>query len=218
MLKITKYEPQFFQEAKKKVKLPFISSAWNEIGVYENGFKTKLREHILLEEQNMLCAYCEKEIEADGNNSNTDHFKKRADCPRETLDYSNLLVSCKSKEHCEYIKDKFGFKVKKNECTDYKKIINPAIENPNDFFEYGLSGDILVKDGLTNIQKERAEFTIKVFKLDDTSLIIDRRRVVAVLQLYKNQDFTLNRVFHFLPDYKSFIECIYPKLKKEEQN
>lgn len=216
MFKIIKDEPDFFTDAKKKVKLPFISSAWREIGKDKNGFKTKLREHILVEEQNMLCAYCEKEIEADENDSNTDHFKKRNDCPRETLDYSNLVVSCKSKEHCEYIKDKFGLKVKKNECTDYKKMINPIIENPNDFFEYGLSGDILVKDKLTLIQNEKAKFTIKVFKLDDISLEKDRRRVVGMLQLYKNQDFELNSIFTFLPDYKSFVECIYPKLKKEE--
>lgn len=215
MINITKHEPDFFTNAKKRVKLPFISSAWMKISEGQGDFKTTLREYIL-KEQKMLCAYCEKEIEADGQKSNTDHFKKRADCPKETLNYNNLLVSCKSKNHCEHIKDNFGLKVEKNECTDYKKIINPVDDNPNDFFEYGASGDILVKDGLTNIQNEKAKFTIKVFKLDDMSLIMERRNVVYMLQSYKNQDFELNSIFKHLTDYKSFIECIYPKLKKEE--
>lgn len=206
MIKIIKDEPDFFINAKKKVKLVFVSSAWKEIGKKEKDFKKILREYIL-KEQYSLCAYCEKEITA----SSIDHFKTRDACPRETLNYDNLFISCNSKSHCEKTKDKFGLV-----CNDYQKIVNPIIENPDDFFEYGLAGDILVKDRLTNIQKEKAKFTIKVFNLDDTSLIIDRRRVVDMLQLYKNQDFKLNRVFNFLPDYKSFIECIYPKLKKEE--
>ena len=102
--------------------------------------------------------------------------------------------------------------------VDYNKIINPIIEDPNDFFEYGISGDILVKNGLTNLENEKAKFTIKVFQLDNISLERDRRRVVNMLQLYKNQDFKVNEIFRFLADYKSFIECIYPKLTKEEKN
>ena len=92
MVQITKNEPTFFIDAKKKVKSShFISSAWYELGKDEKGFKTKLREYILLEEQNMLCAYCEQEIEADERSSNTDHFKKRDWCARETLEYNNLF-------------------------------------------------------------------------------------------------------------------------------
>ena len=211
MFKITKDEPVFFTNAKKKVKLPLVSSAWREIGNDKKGFKTELREHILLEEQNMVCAYCEQEIESDGNSSNTDHFKTRNLFPKETLNYENLLVSCKNKSHCEYIKDKFGLNI-----SDYTKIINPVLEDPDSFFEYGIAGDILVKNGLTNLENEKAKFTIKVFRLDDISLEKDRRRVVHMLQSYKNQNFEINEIFRFLSDYKSFIECIYPKLKKKE--
>ena len=50
MVQITKNEPTFFTDAKKKVKSShFVSSAWKEIGKDEEGFKTKLREYILLE-------------------------------------------------------------------------------------------------------------------------------------------------------------------------
>ena len=212
MFKIIKDEPIFFTDAKKKVKLPLISSAWKEIGNDKKGFKTELREYILLEEQNMICAYCEQEIESDENSSNTDHFKTRNLFPKETLNYENLLVSCKNKSHCEYIKDKFRLNL-----SNYNKIINPVIEDPNSFFEYGIVGDILVKNGLTNLENVKAKFTIKVFELNNISLLKARRRVVDVLQSYKNQDFEVNEILHFLADYKSFIECIYPKLKKEEK-
>ena len=209
MLKIVKDEPSFFTDAKKKVKLPLISSAWKEIG--KDNFKTELREHILLEEQNMLCVYCEQEIESDGNHSNTDHFKIRDLFPRDTLAYDNLLVSCKNRSHCENKKDNFGLN-----CTDYNKIINPVIENPNNFFDYGISGDILVKDGLSNTDKEKAKFTIEVFELNHISLQEARKNIVQILQIYKNQEYKVDEIFRFLTSFQSFIEVIYTKLKKEE--
>ena len=179
MFQIYKIEPTFFIESKKLVKLPFISSAWNEIGKTKTNFKSELREYILLEEQGLRCAYCEQEIESDGDSSNTDHFKTRSLFPKETLNYNNLLVSCKSKVHCENIKDNFGLI-----SADYKKIINPVIENPDEFFEYGINGTIIIKDKLIQIDKDKAKFTIEVFKLDNKSLEIDRQKIGNSLNYY----------------------------------
>lgn len=207
MVQIIKNEPKFFIDAKTKVKLPFVSSAWYEIGTDEKGFKTNLRECILLEEQNMLCAYCEKEIEADGDNSNTDHFKTRSLFPRNTLDYNNLLVSCKSKFHCESIKDNFGLT-----CVDYEKIINPVFENPDIFFDYGIDGDILVKDGLSNRDKGKAEFTIEVFELNNLSLKKDRANIGASLSFYHDYNYEIEDILNDISSYPSFIKNIYRKL------
>ena len=209
MIQIIKNEPTFFTDAKKKVKSShFVSSTWSELGKYEENFKTKLREHILLEEQNMLCAYCNQEIEADENNSNTDHFKKRANCPKETLEYKNLLVSCKSEFHCENIKDNFKF----THCSEFDKIVNPAIENPDDFFDYGIYGDILVKDGLSKADEEKAKFTIEVFELNNSSLKKDRAKIGDSLKFYYDLDYELNDILDDIISYPSFIKNIYTKI------
>jgi len=209
MTRINKTEPTFFTNAKKKVKSShYVSSAWSELGKGKKNFKTELREYILLEEQNMLCAYCNQEIEENGTKSNTDHFKTRHLFPRETLNYENLLVSCKSKYHCENIKDKFGLTM-----ADYVKIINPVIENPDDFFDYGIDGDILVKNGLSFTDKEKAEFTIEVFKLDNTSLTEDRKRVGKSL-IYYLDCYELDDILNDINSYPNFIKAICPKLQQ----
>ena len=95
MFKIDKNEPKYFFEAKSKVKLAKEKSAWEDKNI--RYISQKLRADILLEEQSLLCAYCEREIEEDRNSSNIDHFKTRNLFPEETLNYHNLLVSCNSK-------------------------------------------------------------------------------------------------------------------------
>ena len=212
MIQITKNEPTFFTDAKKKIKSShFVSSAWYKLGKDEENFKTKLREHILLKEQNMLCAYCNQEIEADENNSNTDHFKKRANCPKETLEYKNLLVSCKSEFHCEKIKDNFKF----THCSEFDKIVNPAIENPNDFFDYSIDGDILVKDGLSKQDEEKAKFTIEVFELNNSSLKKDRAKIGDSLSFYHNYNYEIDDILNDIIQYPSFIKSIYKKLEEQ---
>lgn len=211
MFKIVKDEPDCFKDAKNKVKLPLISSAWNEIGNAEKSFKKRLIRHILRKEQNNVCAYCEKEIKYYGKVSGIDHFKKRDDCPKDVLNYNNLLVSCQAQGHCESFKDS----QKSHTCADYDNIINPTIDNPNDFFEYGLAGDILIKENLNNIQKKKAEFTIKIFKLNAQSLIEARKRITPHLEKYAKQGFEMNDIFEYLSGYQSFIENIYPKLQQK---
>jgi len=210
MKQIIKNEPTFFIDAKKEVKSShFISSAWDELGrKNKKGFKERLRKHILVKEQKRLCAYCNQKIE-DEKKTNTDHFKTRHLFPRETLNYENLLVSCKSKYHCEYIKDNFGLT-----AIDYKKIIHVVIENPNDFFDYSMDGNILVKEELSQLDREKAEFTIEVFALNNESLIKARARIGIDLTYYLD-DYELDDILQYLSHYPNFIKAIYTKLKQK---
>jgi len=207
MFKIHKNEPKFYSDAKRKVKSPLVSSAWYEIGKNEDTFKAELREHILLKEQNMLCSYCEREIESDINSSNTDHFKTRSLFPRDTLNYNNLLISCKSPYHCEKIKDNFGLI-----SSDYIKIINPVFEDSDNFFDYSMNGDILVKDGLNRIDKEKAEFTIKIFELNNSSLQKDRAKIGESLKNYYDYAYEIEDILDDISSYPSFIKNIYEKI------
>lgn len=206
MFPITKNEPAYFTQAKRKVSNSNVSDAWSDQNIA--NIRPQLRQEILLQEQSLLCAYCEKEIDDNPENSNIDHFKTRNLFPKKTLNYDNLLVSCNSKVSCSYIKDNYGL-----QQSDYQKIVNPVIENPDDYFEYGLAGDILIKDGLSQPNKEKAEFTIRVFALDNKSLIEARKSLVLTLQCYTEQNYPMSEIFSYLNDYKSFTTHIYNKLQ-----
>jgi len=207
MFKITKNEPDFFIKAKLKVKQPKISSAWSDNEI--ENIRSKLREHILLEEQDLLCAYCEKEIDDNSKNSNIDHFRLKAGhiFPEKTLDYSNLLVSCNTKGRCSDYKDKH---IKSKD--DYENIINPITENPDDFFDYLNTGRIVAIDN-----NPKAVFTIDIFQLEQPSLIRQRKEIAESLKYYQN--LSLDEVLdEFGNEFRSFIKNIYPKLKtKGEQ-
>ncbi len=202
MFKITKNEPDFFIKAKSKVELPKISSAWESEEI--NDIRPQLREHILLEEQNLLCAYCEKEIDDNPRNSNIDHFRLKAGhlFPEKTLNYNNLLVSCNSHDRCSSFKDK-NIKSK----DDYENIINPIVENPDEYFDYLITGEIVAKNS-------KAEFTIYIFQLQSDALIESRLQVYEALKYIDN--LSVDEICEVFPNYHSFIKSIYSKLKKEE--
>ena len=197
MRQISKDEPKYFTRAKSKVKTHKIKGAWEDIAISE--IRAKLRADMLLEEQNLLCAYCEKEIDSDPKNSNIDHFKTRNLFPELSLEYSNLLVSCNTKERCSNFKDTH-IKTRK----EYENIVNPTIENPNDFFDYLPTGEIIAKN-------HKGQFTIDIFNLKDKSLNECRLEVAESL---KYIDLSLDEIYDIFPDYHSFIENIYPKLKE----
>jgi uncharacterized protein (TIGR02646 family) len=194
---INKEEPAYFLKAKSKVKLPKVKSAWEDDNI--SAIRENLRAEMLLDEQSLLCAYCEKEIDENAKNSNIDHFKTRNLFPEETLNYYNLLISCNTHGRCSYLKDN-SIKYR----DEYENIVNPIIEDPNDFFDYLTTGEIVAKN-------EKGQFTIDIFNLDDKSLIECREQIAKALLVV---DFSLDEIYAFFPDYHSFIENIYPKLKE----
>jgi uncharacterized protein (TIGR02646 family) len=206
MFKITKNEPDFFKKAKSKVELPKVSNAWSNKEI--EAIRPKLREYILLEEQNLLCAYCERTIDDTPKNSNIDHFRLKAGhlFPEKTLDYTNLVVSCNTNGRCSSYKDTH-IKSKK----DYDNIVNPIIENPDDFFDYLITGKIIAIDN-----NPKAEFTIDIFQLGrdrDDSLSNQRRRIAESLKYITN--LTLDEVYAELGnEFYSFVKNIYKKLKE----
>jgi len=195
---IIKNEPSYFTTAKTKVKLPKTKEAWANEHISKIRFK--LRSDILLEEQMLLCAYCEKEIDENPKNSNIDHFKTRNLFPELTLEYSNLLVSCNTEGRCSNFKDTH---IKNRE--EYKNIVNPIVENPNDFFDYLPTGEIIAKN-------KKGQFTIDIFNLKDIALTQYRLQIVKSLKCLDN--LSLDDIYDIFPDYHSFIENIYPKLKE----
>jgi len=171
MFKIEKNEPEFFLSAKKN--LPLQSDSWGNSQIQH--IRADLANFILKEQFN-LCIYCEKYVANYPNDCHIDHFKKRSLFPNKTLDYNNLLVSCNKGNRCAKYKDK-----KINNHEDYEKIINPVIENPENFLEYTLFGEIIPKDSLSIEDNQKAEFTIKIFNLNDKGLVEERKNVIKSL-------------------------------------
>ena len=169
MFQVMKNEPNFFIEAKIKVKRPNESNTWSDENI--NSIRKDLALYIL-SEQNGLCIYCEKVVNDYPNECHIDHYRKRDYFPNETLNYNNLLLSCNNFKRCAKHKDS---KIKKE---DYKKFINPILENPENFLEYTFYGEFKPKDNLSDINKEKAIFTIEILNLNDRSLIEERKQVI----------------------------------------
>jgi len=208
MFKITKNEPDFFIKAKSKVKQPKVPTAWNDDAI--NDIRPRLREYILLEEQNLLCAYCERTIDDNPRNSNIDHFRLKAGhiFPEKTLDYNNLLVSCNTSGRCSDYKDKHI-----SSKDSYDNIVNPITENPDDFFDYLITGEIVAIDN-----NPKAEFTIDIFQLGrnrNDPLSRQRKEIADTLEHIKN--LSLDEIYDiFDNEFYSFIKNIYKKLKEEK--
>ena len=186
MFKIDKISPpDFFNSTKKRVSRPKESKAWEDDLI--SGIRAELRKHILQNEQFLLCAYCEKEIDATPERSNIDHFKTRNLFSQLTLSYNNLIVSCNTHERCS------GYKDRNIKLTDYEKMIDPVIENPEDFFDYLLTGDIHPKKNLDQQNQEKAEFTINIFQLNNRGLLEERKKIARQLNAYNSQ-FSLKEV------------------------
>jgi len=202
MFQIAKDEPSYFKNAKAKIALPKVSDAWNDTNI--SNIRSQLREDILFNEQKSLCVYCEKKIDSDSKNSNIDHFKTRNLFPDKTLHYENLLVSCKTKGRCSSFKDK---QVKQKE--DYSNIINPISENPDDFFDYLLTGEMIAIDN-----NSRANFTIFIFNLGckESDNLTQTRKQIAI-SLMSLSNLSLDEIYSVLGnEFCSFVKIVHKKL------
>ena len=200
MFKIDKKEPVFFTKAKKGIKLPKNSNAWSDEKIAK--IRSDLRNYILNNEQHNLCAYCERKIESNSEKSNIDHFKTRNLFPQETVAYDNLLVSCNNKKTCSSHKDK---NIKSKE--EYEKIVNPITENPDDFFDYLPTGEIVAKN-------QKAKFTIEIFNLGtfEADNIVQSRKKLT--QTIENINLPLDEILKCMNyEFQSFIINIYKKLQ-----
>lgn len=101
-------------------------------------------KQFLLKEQQSLCCYCMSKI--DEHSMVVEHYKPKDKYGDYTLDYSNLLASCKGQtgihRHCD----------NKKENTELQKIPNPSNHKANirinQIIDYSYSGEVKIKDAL----------------------------------------------------------------------
>jgi len=195
MKKINKKEPEFYKHYVSQNK----PETWKQLS-FDIGFDS--RTYMLLEEQNFQCAYTEIRLEPE--QSHIDHFKKKSLFPNLTFKWNNLLTSSNYDFYGARFKDKHIMK------EHYQNIINPVIENPQQFFTYSFTGEINI-----DAQHEKAKLTIELFNLNDRSLIEQRKAVAEVVKSMFNQ-FTVEELIDCIGKFESFIRAIYSELKNDE--
>ena len=164
MIKITKKNPP-----------KWYTSAIKEQGVrsYKQLYSKKRRQlrEELIEEQHKLCAYCCGKLNIDY--SIIEHIKPQSLYPELTLDYRNMVASCKG-----YKRENSSCGIKKQAIYDEKKFISPLEKDVEENFRYLPNGTI---EGLN----ERARYTIEVLNLNSHHLRMARK---AVFEQYLYMD------------------------------
>lgn len=161
------------------------------------------REHILGTEQYGLSGYTEAPLHMD--DSHIDHFYKRSLFRDKVHSWENLVVDTIDETYGAKYKDKL-VKI----APDNLKVINPVTENPNWFFRYNVNGHIVSKDNLSEAERIRADYTIKVLNLNEASLV-ERRRTLLSIDLNSFGDVSLDQLRVWLKDFgfPSVLEQMY---------
>ncbi len=163
--------------------------AWNE---FKNPCKQETHDHILQQEQQGLCCYCESRIDLKGiHESHLEHVVPQSLRPERRFDYSNLAVSCGGKQCSERSVDeteqeeRHSCGHRKENEHDEARFLNPLEEaDVSGYFSFNKeSGQILPATGMEPVEKSRAEYTIRLLGLDVQYLRNARRNAVKALLL-----------------------------------
>lgn len=116
----------------------------------------------------------------------------------------------------------YGAKFKDKYVTsreDNNRLINPVIEDVRRFFKYELNGNISVASGLSPSDAARADYTIRAFNLNETSLSERRKSIInIVMDCYS--DLPDESILEALESegFKSVVEQLLEERKKEEDS
>ena len=192
MLKISKVpEPPFYKD--------FIAEnapkSWDDL----TEIKERLREFILTHEQTIadvsLCTYCERKVAL--VSTHIDHVKPKAEdkFPELFSEYSNLTVSCNSKNSCGHKKGK-----------EYdERFIHPVVDNPEDFLSYEVTTGKIIPTEPT--KKERVARTCEILGLNSShELVGARKRVLNLLYTSFKKGNDISRGFKDFPSLVRFFQ------------
>ena len=120
--------------------------------------------------QGPFCAYCQDSLTEE--TQHIEHFRPRKTHRSLTFSWENLLLSCNRNHSCGSFKDR-GL-VSYNPAH----IIDPCVESFNAFLLYDIDGSVAPKPDLKYEELARADKTIQVLNLRETSLALARASVV----------------------------------------
>jgi len=169
--------PTFFLEDTQLLQSQIVNASDKKVFWEKYKKKKRLKEHLLENEQNYLCCYCESKVEIHGDEakdgSHIEHLKpKSLDYATLTFEYHNLVVSCQGSCHNEEgdkSRNSCGHK-KRNEYNE-EKFLNPTtINDIRDYFKYETIENEKIKILPTDKAPEKAQYMIDILYLNDESL------------------------------------------------
>jgi len=138
MLKVNKQqEPDFLLEYKKK----YIPKSW--IDYNKDDIRNKIKENILVIEQEEYCPYCEKRIYTN-DNGHIEHIKPRDLFPKEFQSYNNILVSCNEYLRANYTigtlnLNSYELKEARKALIDILEVYRENYEEYNEYLQFFLN-------------------------------------------------------------------------------
>lgn len=154
-----------------------------------NKLRSDLRE-FLIQSQHGLCAYCCRRIDLD--HSLNEHIKPQSTYPKESMNYENLIATCKT----EGINPTCG--VKKDNYYDERLFVSPLESDCEEKFVFYPNGQI---KGLG----ECGEYTCKILSLNSYELQRARMAQYKVCASYKNAEMVHS--YFLLPDEEGNLEA-----------
>lgn len=182
-----KGEPDFWKEYRRMhPKMQYKDLKDTEEG---NELRRSLREH-LLQSQHGLCGYCCRKVELE--HSLNEHMKPQSIYPKESMDYKNLIVSCKT----EGAGATCG--VSKENNYDENLFVSPLEDNCEKEFVFYPNGQI---EGVG----KRGKYTCEILNLDAYELQRARKAQYKTCESYKDPEMVL--LYFLTPDEEGKLEA-----------
>lgn len=147
---------------------------WNDVS---SADRQEIRD-CLREMQGHRCGYCEASVDDFGHH--IEHFRRKSIFPQLTFTWDNLLLCCGKDDCCGHYKDNNGWPY------DPETLVNPTVDEPDDFFYFRESGVIDVRSGCDDARAHRARETLRVLNLNHWGRLRPMR--ARQLQWYKDMD------------------------------
>lgn len=144
---------------------------WRDVTTQE---KSEIWESLELM-QGRRCAYCECDI-TDHKKSEIEHFRQRNQYGLGTFEWSNLFGSCNRDYSCGKHKDRLQYRY------EYLDLIKMDVDDPEDYLRFMVSGEVVVKPGLSVDKERRAQETIRIFNLNGPLRKIRETHIQGYLQ------------------------------------
>ena len=140
------------------------------------GHKTEVLGY-LLDEQYGLCCYSELRADLENLGYHIEHVKPKSSYSTETFNYGNLAASALSSEDLPTLikDDVFGGHAKQSNY-DSDLFISCNDADCVRYFSYLSDGRVVASESLSDIDKQRADYTIKLLNLNCSFLVNRRRR------------------------------------------
>ena len=111
------------------------------------------------------CSFCTKYISDFNKEMTVEHIETKSDCPEKIFRWDNLLCACRT---CNT--ERGTKKYVENTYLDPSKVVD--IEK---YFCFHVDGTISVSKTLSDEEAQKAEYMIRLYKLDREDLNVDRR-------------------------------------------